>query len=555
MPHHNLSTSSEPHEIPLSVPADCDRATDELSPPVKGHSDTVYKSLSLRLSDDLLHRIFKFALTDHVYGESFTVIQGHQYHPFHMIRTLCEVCSGWRNLIKNSPLLWGQVVYLDELDLLADSSPRLKLRLENIEKSTALLWIKGAISRIAGSWDDLLSTCWPNVEKLCVEAITQDTVKTLQRPAPNLKSCIIHEHLDEQAMHLDLENILGDAPKLRRFSCTLYSFNLSAHWLSQLTTLEVKQLYIKLPSSFTLAIWLDRLGSMPRLRHLVLQDAFIEPNRDAAHLLPTICIATLSSLEIRHNLFSCGVLLEHLDLHKIRNLEELLIVSSHKATEVGNPRCHPPPECISWINRVLSQSLNSWLAINATANERKFVDLKLTDLTNALDIQVRDSSGRQASFVMHLNISPGGNQFPSIEMFTPTNLFSLSTAIRTLEIYLEPNFSSSERLGFIQDVASRSIPVDTFITNVSTLNAILGGKALTLATPRVLRMTKSMDARDDKTVSSTLGRYLAALNSDVRRLETVDLMLLGSGASVSEDLQVLNSYEGLRVLRSTQKIW
>ena len=548
MPHPNLSTSSEPHEIPLSVPADREGATDELSPPVKGHSDTVYKSLSLKLSDDLLHRIFKFALTDHVYGESFTVIQGHQYHPFHMIRTLCEVCSGWRTLIKNSPLLWGQVVYLDELDLLADSSPRLKLRLENIEKSTALLWIKGAISRIAGSWDDLLSTCWPNVEKLCVEAITQDTVKTLQRPAPNLKSCIIHEYLDEQAMHLDLESILGDAPNLRRFSCTLYAFSLCGRWLLQLTTLEVRQLYKKLPSSFTLATWLDRLGSMPHLRHLVLQDAFIEPNRDSTHSLPTICIATLSTLEIRHSLFSCGLFLEHLDLHKIRNLEGLVIASSYKATEVGNP-C-PPPECIPWINRVLSQSLNSWLAVNATVNTRKFVDLKLTDLSNALSIQVRDTSGHQASFAMHLDISPGGKYFPSIEMFTPTHIFSLSTGIRTLKIYLEPSFSSSERLGFIQDVASRSIPVDTFITNVSTLNAILGGKALTLATPRVLRMTRSMDARDDKTVSSTLGRYLAALNSDVRRLETVDLMLLGSGAFVGEDLQVLNSYEGLRVLRS-----
>ncbi|KJA26698.1 hypothetical protein HYPSUDRAFT_282607 [Hypholoma sublateritium FD-334 SS-4] len=236
-------------------------------------------------------------------------------------RRTAQVCRTWREMMLNTPALWANLIDLDKLRLASN-----EWRVEVLRRSgDALLSLKAefaiaaAPSPISQFFFNILDSRWDRIQRLYVRSVVCSSELSdwapLFRPAPHLKSCVLHFGTPKVIRHLEGQApgplLASNAPMLRELNAWHFKFDIHAPWMYNLRALHIG-------SPFTLCEILTALGKAPNLRYLYVNDISDLSSQSPLHVvsLPSLCRLTLS-VRIR----ACICVLDYLDLSSSCALE------------------------------------------------------------------------------------------------------------------------------------------------------------------------------------------------------------------------------------------
>lgn len=248
-------------------------------------------------------------------------------------RRTAQVCHAWREMMLNTPALWGNLIDLDRLRRTSR-----EWRLEILRRSgNALLSLKAesaiaaAPSPISQFFFEILDSEWHRIKRLHVRSVICSAELSdwapIFRPAPQLKTCVLHLATPKVIRHLEERApgplLASKAPMLQELDARLFKFDMHAPWMHNLRSLHIG-------SPFTLCEILTALGMAPNLERLYVNDISDLSTQSPHHAvsLPSLCQLTLI-VRIR----ACICVLDYLDippscaliysLPKIRNPQEI----------------------------------------------------------------------------------------------------------------------------------------------------------------------------------------------------------------------------------------
>ncbi|KAH9475227.1 hypothetical protein JR316_0012338 [Psilocybe cubensis] len=233
----------------------------------------------------------------------------------HWNRAPMNVCRQWREIILESPSLWGMAI---ELDLLIHKKESLwaKEVMKRTEKSKLYIsgWFNGSKPAPRTFFASLLSENWERIRRIDVgitkaKHLDPEMWGALFRPSECLE--IIRIHVDEDEVPYPRMDHDGQGPIFSGTAPTLYDFSvhnipaqcfsLSSPWLSQL-----RRLVISTPSAFNATDILVALGRLSALEHLVLKHV-LPPVKEQ---LQSVSLPNLRSLNISKDFTTSSFLLK-----------------------------------------------------------------------------------------------------------------------------------------------------------------------------------------------------------------------------------------------------
>ncbi|KJA26626.1 hypothetical protein HYPSUDRAFT_198890 [Hypholoma sublateritium FD-334 SS-4] len=234
-----------------------------------------------------------------------------------------QVCRGWRELMLESPKLWGKLLDFDVIGQRKVEAPWVDELLRR-SGSRSALWIKA--QRALGVDDSprtelqdlflkVLAENWHRTQLLSVNLrwskfdLRRAFCNTISLPAPELASFdftagISAEDIPYQPIPGEFEYPLfkNDAPCLRTFKATLHKFDLRAPWVHHLSDMYIGH-------SFPLSIVLDALATTDNLHHLDITDVSV--HQDDIQHLRRISLPRLSRLKLSVDAITCVAFLDH----------------------------------------------------------------------------------------------------------------------------------------------------------------------------------------------------------------------------------------------------
>lgn len=182
-----------------------------------------------------------------------------------------QVCREWRNILLDSPTIWGRLLDLDSLQWGTKRWRREVLRRSGPSTS---LWIfassldqrRRSATKVKAFLFSILEDHWERVERL---VISMDVTKihpshwrAIYTPAPRLQVFDVKFYGIDSKNLPSLDPLFNDvAPLLHTFCVQDIKFRCQAPWLSVLRSLHIN-------SSLTIADLLKALGMMPLLTAL-----------------------------------------------------------------------------------------------------------------------------------------------------------------------------------------------------------------------------------------------------------------------------------------------
>jgi len=202
------------------------------------------------------------------------------------IRHMSQVCHNWRQIILQSPSIWGNMI---NINALAQSSEEWRKQVM-LRTGSAELTVYGTIysNKTASRFlQTLLDQYWSRISIFRVSIwqpseLAEDVWRILwTSTAPSLRTFVLHIYSNSYDLHLPPMPMLlqgsplfsNTAPLLRMFICPKIHFDLRDNWVSQLSVMH-------LPQKCTVQSALNILRGCPRVQYLSYQ-----PNPDLSHNL------------------------------------------------------------------------------------------------------------------------------------------------------------------------------------------------------------------------------------------------------------------------------
>ena len=226
--------------------------------------------------------------------------------PLTTTRHTSQVCTSWRQLIIDSPSLWGNIIDLQALRQKSDAwRNEVLLRTGNSDLSIFGILVGGYIQRAKEFLEMLLKNHWTRIKWVHITIDSFGAVKewpdsawsALGRPAPNLRFfSICFEQDARPSICLSPGFILfaNHAPLLAHFQQNHLLMNLEASWIPNLISLTLNS-----ASNLKLSILLETCSRMRSLQMLRLMfNEFAKEGPFPEGSLHYVNIPSLSTLVI-----------------------------------------------------------------------------------------------------------------------------------------------------------------------------------------------------------------------------------------------------------------
>ncbi|KDR71298.1 hypothetical protein GALMADRAFT_159509 [Galerina marginata CBS 339.88] len=218
-----------------------------------------------QLDEDVLGRIFEINADLGIRSENF--------HPLDVTRRASQVCRQWRQLIIDSPSIWGGLIDLDHF-----SSQKTDHWRDEVMTRTgqSLLSVTGSVQPDDEATRDffhsLMTFHWPRIRTLELSVFADFIDSSAwdifwEEPALHLEKFILQHHRNAGSIvrHSgDRRSLFANqAPSLRSFHCRVLDFDNRAGWISQLRSVTL---------SFPLSVFdaLDLLSRAPHLQEVTI---------------------------------------------------------------------------------------------------------------------------------------------------------------------------------------------------------------------------------------------------------------------------------------------
>ncbi|KAJ3503811.1 hypothetical protein NLJ89_g8264 [Agrocybe chaxingu] len=489
-------------------------------------------SLAHSLNDDLLSHIFLF--NANMDGDPSEYEGQIKDTPCALTdtRNASHVCRLWRQMILASTSLWGRLINIGYLILLKEEWKWEILR----RTGASLLHVKGIQTGHSPDFFLLISHILNNHWE--------------PRPSEVLKTFRVS--LGDLEQPLQPGEILfgNDAPKLRELQLigTVFlraSLDLSSSRFSQLYHLDVSgSIFAPRP---TLLSWLERLGCMPQLRTLILSSAFRSVRQDPMPL-PDIRLPNLSDLQVKHDIYSAGLFLNHIETPPGCRLR---IDTSGIFTTVDFPARS------RLIAAVLLKYSERWFSANT----------KLTNLTLKIERKgftvahvrqnssgSRDQARTEFEVCMDIDSNVAFTELlPYINIFSQCDLNHIATLTTYLDI--SPQTAANPHLQkFISDFVCALPEVRVLITSEEVIARLMkipqgAGTPLVFPALEVLVLYNTSAGRDGSSVGSVdHGREVGKAFFRLREEEKCPIRVLDlASCSTLHEMGYLESTEGMRI--------
>lgn len=287
-------------------------------------SDSPHHTPIFRLNDDVFIHVLEINADMFAADESDALDTA---------RFSSQVCRSWREIILNTPFLWGRIIDIDRLERLRSTDWATELMRRSGDSP---LWIKGMSDWLRGChpshrqrlfFNEIIERNWSRILRLHLSGPILDdvdnSVGALYRPAPQLQ--VFHVRFsDNRRLNLTTNTsprpmvlFSGRAPMLRHFSAEHHKADFSAPWLPNLDSITLGHAYdvseyLKLVSATHTLQYLQVTGttkeipdlshavaslpvaSLPRLKYLRLALGFDQMKCFVDHLeIPHGCLPDL----------------------------------------------------------------------------------------------------------------------------------------------------------------------------------------------------------------------------------------------------------------------
>ena len=275
-----------------------------------------------RLHRDLLWQIFatNAALDLPKIGQEFDYYSPSP-SPLMTARHTSQVCTSWRQLIIDSPSLWGNIINLGALRQKSDAwRNEILLRTGNSDLSIFGMLIGGYIQHAKEFLEMLLENHWTRIKWVHITINSFGAVKqwpdsawsALGRPAPNLRFFSIRFEQDDRPSICSSPGFIlfaNHAPLLAHFQQNHLLINLEASWISDLISLTLNS-----ASNLNLSILLETCSQMHSLQTLRLMfNEFAKEGPSPEDSLHYVNIPSLSTLVIECPLDVSLAFLDHIE--------------------------------------------------------------------------------------------------------------------------------------------------------------------------------------------------------------------------------------------------
>jgi len=239
--------------------------------------------------------------------------------PLTTARHTSQVCASWRQLITNSPSLWGNIIYLPSLQQKSDAwRNEVLLRTGNSELLIfGHIWQGDGIEKAKEFLGHLLGNHWTRIQQVYVSfdwvRCPDNFWSVIGRPAPNLRffSVYFKRGLPLSSISSSPGFTLFDnhAPLLTHFQQNCIPMNIGeASWIPGLISLT-----LDLASNLTIPRILETCSRMRSLQTLHLKFEFETKDPSLEGLLHYVNIPSLSTLVIKCPFDASLAFLEHIN--------------------------------------------------------------------------------------------------------------------------------------------------------------------------------------------------------------------------------------------------
>ena len=483
--------------------------------------------------------------------------------------TSTHVCSHWRHLIIETPIIWARNIVLRIISS-PDERPTMLSVIYQRAKSRPL-WVDGTLcdfvpeklidaqDELAQSTLDLLERDWERIENISIESNSRYIIDKLrnimQRPAPILRYFFVSGGPKavayfgtDQSPHKPL--FFNHAPLLHRFETDILPFfNLTC-----LTNLRIFHACANTRFRTSVRVLLSALQSMRHLEELKIDGDIVLGDMDDMENLPFVELSFLTGLFIHAYVECCIGILKH-----IRSSPSGCMTSCKAITSLINP---PPTGIYEDLHTLYSQIANEHISLAHSVDGTTSASL----LIRPDHVQIQDRcrifpyEDEQFTLAIVHDKNPIGRLYRLPPSIPPFNLlFFRDVAILELSLGLLPPYVGTQGYSQYHSCLSSFTSVTTLevqLRDVGTLGRLIEVQkhsqpgCFIFPKLRTLRIISEDSRKASISIAQPLGEFVIQCQTHGCTIRAIEFPY-----GLSDRSRFLKAFENHRYTKGFKILW